>query len=1075
MKTILNRKLILLTALFLCGSIRVLFPQYYDLKFDHYTVLDGLSMSYIHCIHNDKKGFMWFGTDKGLNRYDGFTFHPYFADPDDPYSLNGDNISQIFEDSKGRMWVSSSSKEGGFHLYNRAQDNFIRLLPDPDLVTDPEQNIIGSMVQDSSGTLWLGTRKGILLFNPDQKIKAFTPLKLLTRSSTNVLDQMVGSLHIDSENIVWFGSSQGLYAYDPVIDSFYHFVHSAMDPNSLGDNRIQTIAEDHNGTIWVGTREGGLNKMIFPESGREDLGNIRFARYKNVPSDPYSISNDVINVITVDPSGTLWVGTDEGLNRMIIEKDSLHQFKSKERFIQYKTNPLDPESLNYNFVRCIHFDKMGTLWVGTSTGLNKIKNNKFLHIKQTGFDNSLASSKVQAFHEDGNGNIWIGSSKGLNLYNPQDNTFELKMSGAILSVSQDQQGDLWVGQWHKGLTRYNPQTGEMHHFRHNDLDPGSLGGDNVFTTYVDRDNDVWICNWEGGLCLYNRETGDFKRFTSKINDSNSLPSNNISTILEDSRGNYWIGTLEGLVLMKEKNKDSFTTFTHDPSDPLSITNNFILCLFESENGTIWIGTTAGLNKWDPLHSNFVTYLRSNGLPDDAIMGILEDDHGNLWISTSNGVFKIIFGKIEESNSQHISGGDVSIISSSTANDPDRHYIKSYGVDDGLQSQEFIARSVLRSHSGEMYMGGINGFNVFHPDSIRDNLYAPKVVITGLQLFNKPVSIGEVIHGDTILNHAISETDEIILSHKNNVFSLEFAALHFVSPEQNKYAYIMDGFEENWNLADAGQKATYTNLNHGKYVFRVKASNNDGIWCNEPTSLNIIVKPPFWKTWVFKVSFILVVLVLTLTVIELRIHTVKAQRDLLEQKVEKRTNQIFKQKEQIELQASKIQEMNKVLKAHNIELEDDILQLSKERVMQKLITFDEFKKIYPDETSCILFLEELKWSQGYQCKKCDHHEFSKEKETLMRRCKKCNYKESVTSSTIFHRLRFPINKAFYILILTSSGREINISQLSETIHLRMKTCWEFHNKVKGIMQTRKRFKNPKEGWKELILLQVINSK
>jgi hypothetical protein len=402
-------------------------------------------------------------------------------------------------------------------------------------------------------------------------------------------------------------------------------------------------------------------------------------------------------------------------------------------------------------------------------------------------------------------------------------------------------------------------------------------------------------------------------------------------------------------------------------------------------------------------------------------------------------------------------------------------IKEYDVDDGLQSKEFVARAALRSGSGHIYFGGVNGFNEFHPDEIKDDLHAPRVVITGLQLFNRSVSIGERINGDTILTRAVSETDEIVLSHRNNVFSFDFAALHFVAPEQNKYSYILEGFEKNWNYTDAGQKATYTNLDHGKYMFRVKASNNDGIWCSEPTSLSVIIKPPYWQTWWFKLLVIVFVLALTLMFIELRLHSIKAQRDILEKKVQERTAQIVNQKDQIETQATKIREMNKVLRAHNIELKDNLHHLSEARVMQKLISFDEFKSIYPDEAACIKFLEELKWSDGFHCKKCGHHEFSKDEETLMRRCKRCNYKESVTTSTIFHRLRFPITKAFYILILTSTGRDINISQLSKTISLRMKTCWEFHNRVKDIMKTRKRFKNPKEGWKELILIPMKKEK
>jgi hypothetical protein len=451
------------------------------------------------------------------------------------------------------------------------------------------------------------------------------------------------------------------------------------------------------------------------------------------------------------------------------------------------------------------------------------------------------------------------------------------------------------------------------------------------------------------------------------------------------------------------------------------------------------------------------------------MGILEDDHGDLWISTADGIFKIIFSRIEELDDMSEILGDVLIISSSALNDPNRLLIKRYSVDDGLQSKEFVPRTALRSRNGEMLFGGINGFNVFHPDSITDNMHPPEVVFTNLQLFNRDVSLGDVINRDTILTRTITETEELVLSHKNNVFSIEFAALSFVAPEQNQFAYMLEGFEDRWNFVGTERKASYTNLNHGQYALKVKAANNDGVWSKQEASMLITIKPPFWKTWWFKVSVILLVLCAALGIIEMRLYSIKKQKRVLESEVKVRTRQVVEQRDHISEQAERIKRMNELLQKHNIELEDEMHHLSEARVMQKLIGFEEFKKIYPDEATCCKFLEELKWKDGYTCKKCGGHDYRKDEVTLMRRCAKCNYKESVTTCTVFHRLRFPIDKAFYILILTSTGREINISQLAHTINLRMKTCWEFHNKVKDIMQTRKRFKNPKEGWKELILL------
>jgi ligand-binding sensor domain-containing protein len=1067
----------ILLLLFVLAGLRPVLPLDQDLKFQRYSVLDGLATGYIHCILQDQKGFIWIGTDKGLNRFDGYSFKTYLADQNAPTSLNSNSITDIFEDNGGRLWITCSRDDGGLHIYSRDKDNFIRILPDPDIPLGQGQNNIRSISQDVSGNIWLGTNSGILIYNPDAKNREFKQFKPQADFPSSLLKGTINVLYIDSKQNTWIGTPSGLCFLDPEKKCLLHLEHSQQDPYSLGDNQITDIVEDHNGTIWIGTRDGGFNRLVWLDSGSMDKESLKFIRYMHDPADPYSISNNVINTLEIDESGTLWIGTDEGINRLHEEASppGMAGPQSNIRFVSYQTNPLDNESLNYNFVRDIFFDRSGTMWVGTSTGVNKQKSLKFRHFKQDVSYNSLASNKVQAFLEDENDIVWIGSSKGLNQFDRRNNTFKLIIPGAILSVSQDQQGLLWIGQWYKGLIKYNPQTKEQVNYTSISSDTTSIGINNIFTTYIDSENNVWICTWNGGLSLYNRETDNFTRYTFSSNDPNSLSNDHVSTILEDRNGNLWVGTLNGLNLLKNKETGAFESFKHDPADNTSISHDFITCIYETREGTLWIGTSEGLNKMNIQDTSFTSYSRSNGLPDDEIMGILEDDHGDLWISSADGVFQIIFSKIEELDVLTESIGEISILSSSTLNDPNRLVVKRYDVDDGLQSKEFVQRACLRSRNGEMFFGGINGFNVFHPDSIKDNMHPPPVVFTNFQLFTKEVSLGEVFNGDTILKQSITETEEIILSHRNNVFSIEFAALNYVAPEQNKYAYMLEGFEDRWNFVDTERKATYTNLNHGEYVFKVKASNNDGEWSKEETSLRIIITPPFWKTWWFKLLIIVVVIASTLAVFELRLYAIKYQKKVLEIKVKSRTEQVVEQRDQIQEQALRIRQMNELLQKHNIELEDNLHHLSEARVMQKLIDLDEFRMIYPDETACCKFLEELKWQNGYTCKKCCNHEYRKDNVTLIRRCTKCNYKESITTGTIFHRLRFPIDKAFYILILTSTGCEINISQLSNTIDLRMKTCWEFHNKVKDIMQTRKRFKNPKEGWKELILISLKKAK
>lgn len=1057
--------------------IKPVFPQHQDLKFQRYTILDGLSQGYIYSIHQDHNGFMWFGTKNGLNRFDGHSFKSYLPDGDDPGSLNAKWIDALFEDGKGRLWIGCGSADGGLHIYNREKDNFIRILPDKDIPLDPGGNNIKAIAQDTSGNLWLGTNSGVLMFNPDSDKKDFKQFNKETHFPSNISSVIISAIFVDSGNKTWIGTSFGLYLFDPEKNRFNHFAHSSQDPYSLGDNRVQKIIEDNNGTLWIGTRDGGLNRLVWSDTGAMDPGDIRFFRYQHDPSDPNSISSNVINALNFDESGTLWIGTEEGINYLMEESLSEGEDGSTipVKFKNYQSDALDNESLNHNIIQSIYFDASGTMWVGTSTGLNKQKNFKFSHFKQDISENSLASNKIQAFCEDGQDLIWVGSSKGLNQFNRSNNTCKYIMPGAIMSITQDQQGILWIGQYHNGLLKYNPVTKQVINYKSSSSNPGSLGANHIFTTYVDSENNVWICTWSGGLSLYNRENDRFIQFRANPDSSNSLSSDNLTTMYEDSKGNLWIGTRNGLNLMKNKGQGTFISFLHDPSDNTSISHNFINCIYETSDGTLWIGTEEGLNKMNVQENSFITYTRSNGLPDDEIMGILDDDHGNLWISTANGILKIIFSKIEEQDELANSDGEISIISSSVLNDPDRLIVKRFDVDDGLQSREFVARASLKTHSGEMFFGGINGFNVFYPDSIKDNLNPPTIALTAFQLFNKEVSLGEVVNGDTILKQAITETKEITLSHKNNVFSIEFAALHFVAPKQNKYAYMLDGFDYQWIFVDDERKASYTNLDHGEYVFKVKASNNDGVWNDDETSLRIIITPPFWKTWWFKILIIAVVILSILAVIEIRLYEIKQQKKVLEIKVKSRTEQVVQQRDQIQAQVFRIESMNEVLRRHNLELEDNVHDLSEARVMQKLISFGEFKAIYQDETACCQFLEELKWNNGYTCKKCGSNEYSKDDSTLMRRCKKCNYKESVTCSTIFHRLRFPVDKAFYILILTSTGREINISQLSNTITLRLKTCWEFHNKVKDIMQTRKRFRNHKEGWKELILISQKKAK
>lgn len=400
------------------------------------------------------------------------------------------------------------------------------------------------------------------------------------------------------------------------------------------------------------------------------------------------------------------------------------------------------------------------------------------------------------------------------------------------------------------------------------------------------------------------------------------------------------------------------------------------------------------------------------------------------------------------------------------------------MEDGLQDEEFLENSSLTGVDGTMFFGGTNGFNLFHPYKIVDNPIPPICMITGLRIFQKPVFPHQKILGKTILTKPISETREIILNYKHNVFTIEFTGLHFEYPEKNKYAYMLENFDKTWQYTDAHRReATYTNLDGGKYIFKVKAANSDGVWNPVPAELIIHIIPPFTKTLLFKFIILSLIILVVFLYFEARLLITRRQKKLLQMQVAVRTkeirrqrDEILQQKEQIEQQSLEIRRMNELLKKHNIKLSEELKGISEARVMQKLLDYNEFRKFFPNKDACYKLLANLKWGKGFTCKKCGSTKYSVD-EPFVRRCKICNYKESVTAGTIFHHLRFPIEKALYILIITSTGRTINITQLSQTLNLRMKTCWLFHKKVKKYMNERyKKHRRKKESWIDLLLME-----
>ncbi len=788
------------------------YAQINDIKFKHLSVQDGLSRSWVKCIHQDSYGFMWFGTGDGLNRYDGYTFKVYKNHANNPNSINNNNINIIYEDKQGRLWIGTQE---GLNIYNRDDNTFIPL--------DVIDNFIDCIYEFDDGQLLIGSPGGLFLVNPEDL------------SVNQIFNNIyVDAILMDKNENLWLGTYNGLRLLNTSDYSYTDFTHDDSDPSSIGDNIIRSLYQDSYGNIWIGTNSG-LVRMNYTD----DPAQPEFILLKHDPRNSQSISMGAVLTIAEDNDKNLWIGIENGgLN--ILELQELSPKNTS--FHHYTYIYYDNTSLSNNSVHCIYLDAQNTIWLGTYGGglsyYNKLLQ-KFRHYKSIpGNSNSLNNNHVNVIYEDGN-YLWLGTEGGLNMMDKRNNsvrhyTFDPNdnasiSSNAVWSIFKDSNENLWIGTWAGGLNLFNPETETFtRYLNHNDIG-NSLGGYSVYGFLEDRENDLWIASMGGGLYNYNHRTGKYKRY---VNDPkrNSVSNDWIFTLMESSYGEIWISTTTAVDLFNKKS-GKFITFTHSNSDSTSINYNGAIVLFEDSKKNIWLGTSSGLDVFRRADSTFIHYTIDDGLPNNTIKGICEDEHGNLWLSTNNGLSKF----------------------KDAIHQPVKPKFINYDMSDGLQGNEFNSRSFCKGIDGTMYFGGTNGFNAFHPDSIKDNKYTPVVRLTDFYIFNKPVDIAEE---KSPLKKHIGLTEEVILNRKHSVFSIEYAALNYIAPEKNTYAYMLEGFDKEWNYVGTKRIATYTNLDPGHYIFKVKASNNNGLWNENYTSVSIRVLPPWWNTWFAKSFYIL---------------------------------------------------------------------------------------------------------------------------------------------------------------------------------------------------------------------------
>ena len=800
---------VVVSLMSLCSQVTA--TESTSVRFKHISRDQGLSASFVYSIVQDDEGYMWFGTLDGLNRFDGFDFTVFAPDPEDPNSISDESIRAMISDSSGTLWIGTDA--GGLSRYDRATQSFRNFTHDPQNPDSISDNRVRSVYEDSAGTIWVGTDgSGLDRFSRDTE--TFThyphnpddPASLASASVWSILETADGTLFVATDG--------GLSQYDPDTDTFVNYRHDPSDPSTLNNDRLRVLFEDADGNFWVGTDAGGLDRF--------DRASGTFQHFVHDPANATSISANRINAVYQDSDGKLWVGTIDGLNEWHADSQD---------FTRHVSNAGDRFSLSHNNVSSIYQDQSGVLWIGTLNGLNlwNQASRTMLHYRNNAdHSGSLSENMVMSFAEGPHGDIWVATyGGGLNRLDRSANAFQQLRhlpgddsslsSDLVTSVLVDKAGVLWAGTRSSGLNRHDAASNSFTRFRHDADDPSSISADGVTHIIEDSTGTLWVATFGGGLNRFDSETQTFSRLRNNPDDADSLSSDRVLTLFEDSQGDIWIGTYGGGLNHFDQASGTFTTYRSDPGNAEGLSGDEIYMIQEDVHGDIWIGVKGmGLNRWRRVDrergkQRFQKFTNRDGLPSTTIYSGVWDQSGHLWMSTGHGLSKLNVDTLE---------------------------FKNYDTSHGLQDDEFNLSAGIAATNGQLFFGGVNGFNAFFPDMLGGDGKPPPVAITKLQLLN------DTVNPET-LN---TRSERVELEHDQNVIGFEFVALDFVAPEKNRYKYMLEGFDEDWTDAGAKRQVTYMNLPAGEYRFRVIASNADGVWNETGAAFDIAMKPAFWRTW-----------------------------------------------------------------------------------------------------------------------------------------------------------------------------------------------------------------------------------
>lgn len=830
------------------------YSQQYN--FTNYSINNGLSQSVVNCLFQDSKGYIWIGTQNGLNRFNGESFDVYSYSPADSFSISNNWIYAIAEDSGGNLWVATKD---GLNKYLRNENRFQRIIYQTGYAFDVTQYTYDVLCL-KNGDVVINTPPVVSVY--DQATENFSHFQSKLEYDGAVKDVKIPILE-DSDGKIWIGSTRGMSALSFQTKLFSYFSFRKKSGQFIDESNVTTIYKDKKGKLWAGTTTGLYNFNSVTNQFEE-------AQFELSGDEKFSFENSCIRTIMEDKNGNLIVGT-EGSGLYVISQNPVS--------VQNYTS--ENSEIGHNIVQSLIIDQSENLWIGTLQGISKtdLKKKKFNLYRRSNSPNSLnlLGNVIASLYKDNDGILWVGNwGQGLNRVNRETGQVEHfstqqkgnhKLSNDFVHVIfKDSDNRLWLGT-RDGISIYDKPDNRFVQWNEYFKNPILPTFDNVriYMIIQDRASNYWI-GTQNGLYKVNLKNSTVEVFQKELDDNHQLSANLVYCILEDSEGLIWIATLSGLDVYNPVTE----SIRHFRKGEKGLSDNFIITLSEDRNGQIWVGTSTYVNVYNKKDSTFTYYSQEQGLPNNRIFEIVKDKNNELWIATGKGLCKFN----EKLNS-----------------------FQTFTIEDGLQSLEFNLRAACSCSDGEILLGGMNGFNSFYPDSISKNPYIPNMVFTSFYTTKR--NSREYIN--------VEDKHEVEIDHKVNSFTIEFAALEYTNPQRNKYAYQMEGISDEW--VDIGNRkfVPFSALRAGEYTFRVKGSNNDGVWNDKEISLHIIVLPPWWKSIMAYFIYLMLIILSIVVFIKMRERKLRHDKKILEQKILERT--------------MKIEEQNQLISSKNEELKD----------------------------------------------------------------------------------------------------------------------------------------------------------